>query len=76
MQPWHALEIALRCELRAVEYFDGVAKSGAGAKVKAAAKEMALEERGHVVLIRQWMEKVPRPGTAWDEDPDPPRVNE
>jgi rubrerythrin len=76
MQPWHALEIALRCELEAVKYFDGVAEANVPERVREAAQEMALEERGHVVMIRQWMDKVPRPAAGWDEDPDPPRMSE
>ena len=74
MQPYHALEIALRCELEAVKYFDDIAAGAAPQRVCAAAKEMADEEREHVALIRQWMKKVPRPDAGWDEDPDPPRI--
>jgi hypothetical protein len=45
-------------------------------RVRAAAKEMAEEEREHVALIKEWMKKVPRPAPGWDEDPDPPRMSE
>lgn len=76
MQPWHALEIALRCELQAVQYFDGIAAGAVPERVRAAAKEMAEEEREHVALIKEWMKKVPRPAPGWDEDPDPPRMSE
>jgi rubrerythrin len=76
MQPWHALEIALRCELQAVQYFDGIAAGAVPERVRAAAKEMADEEREHVALIKEWMKKVPRPAPGWDEDPDPPRMSE
>ena len=76
MQPWHALEIALRCELQAVQYFDGIAASPVPERVRVAAKEMADEEREHVALIKEWMKKVPRPAPGWDEDPDPPRLSE
>ena len=76
MQPWHALEIALRCELQAVQYFDGIAAGAVPERVRAAAKEMAEEEREHVALIKEWMQKVPRPAPGWDEDPDPPRMSE
>ena len=76
MQPWHALEIALRCELQAVQYFDGIAAGDVPERVRAAAKEMAEEEREHVALIKEWMKKVPRPAPGWDEDPDPPRLSE
>ena len=59
MQPYHALEIALRCELQAQKYFENIA-SGA-ARVRAAAEEMASEEREHVKLIRDWLSRLPRP---------------
>lgn len=76
MQPYHALEIALRCELQAVKYFDGIAASDVPQRVRAAAKEMAEEEREHVALIKEWMRKTPQPAAGWDEDPDPPRMSE
>jgi len=62
MQPHHALEIALRCELQAQKYFENIA-SGA-ARVRAAAEEMAAEEREHVKLIRDWLSRVPRPDSG------------
>ena len=76
MQPWHALEIALRCELQAQKYFEQIAASGAPPEVSKAAAEMAEEEREHVRLIRDWMKRVPRPAPGWDEDPDPPSITE
>ena len=76
MQPYHALEIALRCELQAVKYFDGIAAGDVPLRVREAAKEMAAEEREHVALIKEWMKKVPQPSAGWDEDPDPPRMSE
>jgi len=76
MKPWHALEIALRCELQALKYFEGIAAGEGPAHVRAAAKEMADDERGHVTLIKEWMKKVPQPAPGWDEDPDPPRMSE
>ena len=74
MQPWHALEIALRCERDAQQYYENIAASGAPRKVRDAAREMASEEAEHVRLIQEWMKRVPRPGVGWDEDPDPPRT--
>ena len=76
MQPWHALEIALRCEQQAQKYFEEIAAGSAPQRVRAAATEMAGEEREHVRLIREWMQKVPRPAAGWDEDPDPPHMSE
>ena len=76
MQPYHALEIALRCELLAQQYFEGIAAGEAPPGVRKAAVEMADEEREHVRLIRDWLKRVPEPGPGWDEDPDPPRTTE
>ena len=75
MQPWHALEIALRCELEAQKYYEGIAAGRAPKQVRAAAREMAAEEAEHVQLIREWMQRVPQPKAGWDEDPDPPHTN-
>jgi rubrerythrin len=76
MQPYHALEIALRCELQAQKYFEDIAAGKAPKKVRAAAIEMADEEREHVRLIRDWLKRVPEPRPGWDEDPDPARATE
>lgn len=76
MQPYHALEIALRCELKAQKYFEDIAAGAVSPRVRAAAAEMAAEEREHAQLIRDWMSRVPRPEAGWDHDPDPPRTSE
>jgi rubrerythrin len=76
MQPYHALEIALRCELQAQEFFEQIAAQDVPPPVRAAALEMAEEEREHVRLVREWMRRVPPPPEGWDEDPDPPRMGE
>jgi len=74
MQPFHALEIALRCEQQAQKYFEEIAAAQVPPAVRKAALEMAEEEREHVGLIQQWLKRVPRPEPGWDEDPDPPRT--
>jgi rubrerythrin len=76
MQPWHALQIALRCEQAAKKYYESIAASRAPLPVRKAAREMAAEEAEHVRLIREWMRRVPPPQAGWDDDPDPPRTNE
>ncbi|HKI63466.1 MAG TPA: ferritin family protein [Burkholderiales bacterium] len=73
MQPWHALEIALKNERRAEKFFARIVRSvKTPAAVKKIAAEMAEEEREHVRLIRDWMKRVPKPEPGWDRDPDPP----
>lgn len=76
MRPYHALEIALRCEMRAKEFFERMAASTQSPEVRGAAQQMAAEEAEHARLIREWMKKVPQPAVGWDEDPDPPWMNE
>jgi len=76
MQPWHALQLALQCEERAAKFFEGIVAGKAPKKVRAAAAEMAEEEREHVRLIQEWLKKVPPPDPNWDQDMDPPRVTE
>ena len=76
MMPYHALQLALECELRAQQHFEGIAAGKAPKKVRAAAAEMAEEEREHVRLIKEWLARVPQPAAGWDEDPDAPRMSE
>ena len=76
MPPYHALELALECELRAQDFFEQAERSTRDAKVRAAAREMAAEEREHVRLIKEWMRRVPKPEPGWDYDPDPPTYSE
>ena len=74
MQPYHALEIALRCEVHAQEYYEKIAREVDDEKVRRAATELAAEEREHVELIKSWMKRVPQPPAEWDHDPDPARI--
>lgn len=76
MQPYHALEIALRCELRAQHYYETIGREVDNARVREAAAELAAEEREHVELIRDWMRRVPQPPLGWDHDPDPARISD
>ena len=74
MTPWHALKLAEHNERRAVEFFERFAAARVPAEVRAAALEMAGEEREHVRLIGEWLAKVAPPEPGWDEDMDPPAV--
>jgi rubrerythrin len=74
MQPYHALKLAEHNEQRAAEFFEGFAAAKLPADVRAAAAEMAEEEREHVRLIKEWLARYPEPEAGWDEDPDPPAV--
>jgi rubrerythrin len=72
MRPYHALKLAEHNEERAAEFFEHFAAARLPAAVRDAAAEMAAEEREHVRLIREWLERYPEPEPGWDEDPDPP----
>jgi len=74
MQPWHALKLAEHNERRAVEFFERFAAARVPDGVRAAALEMAEEEREHVRLIGEWLARVPPPEPGWDLDLDPPNV--
>jgi rubrerythrin len=74
MQPYHALQIALRNEERAARFFASIARRDLPRTVLDAAQEMAEEEREHVELVKAWMARVPKPEKGWDTDLDPPNV--
>ena len=76
MQPYHALQIALRNEERAAQLFASIARKKLPQAVLDAAHEMAEEEREHVELVKAWMARVPKPEKGWDVDLDPPNVND
>ncbi len=75
MTPWHALQLALKAEQRAVRFFDALADAAKSEPVRKAALELLEEEREHVELIMNWLNKVPKPDADWYEDPDPPRYD-
>ena len=74
MHPWHALNLALAAEERAVAFFERLIAATDDESVRAAATEMRDEEVEHVALVKAWMEKVPKPEDV--VDPDPPRLGE
>lgn len=72
MQPYHALKLALANEQRAERFFADLARAATTPSVKKAARELQKEEHEHVLLVRAWMKKVPKPDADWANDPDPP----
>jgi rubrerythrin len=76
MQPYQALQLALAGEERAEQFFARLVRVAKVASVRKAARELRDEEREHVALVKAWMEKVPKPGTDWADDPDPPRYTD
>jgi rubrerythrin len=59
-RPHHAVELALRREVLALKYFEGIAAGGAPERVRLAAAQMA-RERAHARMIQNWLARVPRP---------------
>jgi rubrerythrin len=74
MTPYHALQIALRNELRAFAFFANLSHSAAPDEIRRHASEFAEEEKEHVALVREWLPRVPRPAEHWADDPDEPRA--
>lgn len=61
MTPRQALAIALAAERRAQAFFEGVCWSASDPALRALAREMAAEERGHGELLARLLESSPAP---------------
>ncbi|GAB3655727.1 ferritin family protein [Ramlibacter alkalitolerans] len=73
MHPWHALRIALQAEQRAHDFYQELAQRCEADELRHAARQLQADEREHITLLEEWLERVPEPPAGWDEDPDPPR---
>jgi rubrerythrin len=71
MTPWHALQMALAGEKRALEFFTGIVETSKDAKIKQMAAEFVEEEAEHVNLVHRLLRKYPAPSESCTEDPDP-----
>jgi rubrerythrin len=71
MTPWHALQMALEGEKRALAFFTDIVETATDAKVKKMAAEFVEEEAEHVNLVYRLLRKYPAPPDSWSEDPDP-----
>ncbi len=72
MTPWHALQLSLAGEKRALAYFTHIVETAKDPKVKTMATELMEEEVDHVNLVNRLLRRYPRPDDSWAEDPDPP----
>ena len=72
MTPWHALQLSLAGEKRALAYFSLIVETATDPKVKALAEELVEEEAEHVSLVNKLLRRYPRPDDSWADDPDPP----
>lgn len=71
MTPWHALQLALKAERKAYEFFDRIAKAAKDGELQRWAIEFRGEEEQHVQLVLAELKKYPPPPPGWDDDPDP-----
>jgi len=76
MTPHHALMLALKAEQRALDFFTHVVENLSDGPVRDMAEQLRVEETEHVALIKDWLARVDEPGEDWDEDPDPPVLQE
>lgn len=76
MTPWHALQLALAAEHRALAFFKSVAEFAKDPAIKKLADEFVEEEAEHVNLVHRLIRKYPRPADSWCSDPDPPVAQE
>lgn len=72
MTPWHALQLALAGEKRALAFFRNIAETARDPKVKQMAEEFVEEEAEHVNLVHRLLRRYPPPASGWARDSDPP----
>ena len=72
MTPWHALQLSLAGEKRALAYFTSIVATAKDPKVKEMAAELVEEEAEHVSLVYRLLRRYPEPGKNWADDLDPP----
>ena len=76
MTPWHALQLSLKGEKRALTYFTSIVETAKDPKVKAMAAELVEEEAEHVNLVHRLLQRYPKPSDSWADDLDPPAAQE
>ena len=72
MTPWHALQLSLAGEKRALAYFQSIVETAKDEKVKKMAAELVEEEAEHVNLVHRLLLRYPKPKDNWADDLDPP----
>lgn len=76
MTPWHALQLSLAGEKRALAYFTSIVETAKDPKVKTMAAELVEEEAEHVNLVNRLLLRYPPPRDSWADDLDPPASQE
>lgn len=72
MTPWHALQMALAGEKRALAFYNRIVETATDAAIKQLASEFREDEVEHVNLVHWLLSKYPAPPPSWSEDLDPP----
>ena len=76
MTPWHALQLALGGEERALAFFKSVVETATDPAIKKLAEEFVEEEAEHVNLVHRLLRRYPKPSDTWSDDGDPPAPQE
>lgn len=74
MTPYHCLQLALHNEKRGRDFYNEVAEANPDVEVQRLARQMAEEEHEHVLVLEEWLSRMPEPEPDWDQDLDPPVV--
>ena len=61
MTPFHALRLVLEAERNAFAFFEHISLTSADPEIRKLADEMAEEEREHVRLVSDMLERYPKP---------------
>ena len=72
MTPWHALQLSLAGEKRALAYFTSIVETAKDPEVKKMVAELVEEEAEHVSLVHRLLLRYPKPSENWADDLDPP----
>jgi rubrerythrin len=72
MTPWHALQLSLAGEKRALAFFTSIVETTKDTKVKDMAAEFVEEEAEHVNIVYRLLRKYPKPADSWSQEGDPP----
>jgi rubrerythrin len=76
MTPWHALQLALAAEKRALAFFQSIVGTTKDPKIKKMAEEFVEEEVEHVNLVYRLLRRYPKPDETWSSDSDPPNAQD
>jgi rubrerythrin len=71
MTPWHALQLALAGEKRALAFFQSVVDSTKSPEIRKLAEEFVEEEAEHVNLVHRLLRRYAEPPELWSLDFDP-----